>query len=55
MGNIFYGYAKSKRQTENSWDEQIVNNIDITKIHLIDFTTKAPTLQDKLDSDKEYA
>ena len=35
MGNIFYGYAKSKRQTENAWDEQIVNNIEITKVHLI--------------------
>jgi len=37
MGGIFYGYAKSKRQTDNAWDEQIVNNIDITKIHLIHF------------------
>ena len=55
MGSIFYGYAKSKRQTEESWDEQIVNNIKVKKIHLIDFTTKAPSLQDKLDSDKEYA
>ena len=55
MGNIFYGYAKSKRQTENSWDEQIVNNIDITKIHLIDFTTKAPSLKDQLDGNKEFA
>jgi hypothetical protein len=35
MGSIFYGYAKSKRQTENAWDEQIVNNIEITKVHLI--------------------
>jgi hypothetical protein len=55
MGDIFYGYARSKRQTEESWDEQIVNNIKVKKIHLIDFTTKAPSLQDKLDSDKEYA
>ena len=55
MGSIFYGYAKSKRMTEDSWDEQIVNNIKIKKVHLIDFTTKAPSLQDKLDSDKEYA
>jgi len=55
MGSIFYGYARSKRQTEESWDEQIVNNIKVKKIHLIDFTTKAPSLQDKLDSDKEYA
>ena len=35
MGDIFYGYAKSKRMTDNSWDEQIVNNIDIYKIHVI--------------------
>jgi len=55
MENIFYGYAKSKRQTENSWDEQIVNNIEITKVHLIDFTTKAPSLKDQLDGNKEYA
>jgi len=34
MGGIFYGYAKSKRQTDNVWDEQIVNNIDIYKIHI---------------------
>jgi len=35
MGSIFYGYAKSKRMTDNSWDEQIVNNIKIKKVHLI--------------------
>ena len=55
MSGIFYSYAKSKRMTDNSWDEQIVNNIKVKKVHLIDFTTKAPSLQDKLDSDKEYA
>ena len=38
MGNIFYGYAKSKRMTDNAWDEQIVNNIKVKKIHLITFT-----------------
>jgi len=38
MGGIFYGYAKSKRMTDNAWDEQIVNNIEIIKIHLITFT-----------------
>jgi len=38
MGNIFYGYAKSKRMTDNAWDEQIVNNIKIKKVHLITFT-----------------
>ena len=33
MGNILYGYAKGKRMTDMAWDEQIVNNIEITKIH----------------------
>ena len=35
LGNIFYGYAKSKRMTDNAWDEQIVNNIQIKKVHII--------------------
>jgi hypothetical protein len=35
MGDIFYSYVKSKRMTDNSWDEQIVNNIKIKKVHLI--------------------
>ena len=35
MSSIFYGYAKSKRMTDNAWDEQIVNNIKIKKIHII--------------------
>ena len=55
MGSIFYGYAKSKRMTDNAWDEQIVNNIKIKKVHLIDFTTKAPSLKDQLDVNIEYA
>ena len=55
MGNIFYGYAKSKRQTENAWDEQIVNNIEITKVHIIDFTTKAPSLKGQFDASKDFA
>ena len=32
---IFYGYAKSKRQTDSAWDEQIVNNIKIKKVHIL--------------------
>ena len=55
MGNIFYGYAKSKRQTEQAWDEQIVNNIEITKVHIIDFTTKAPSLKGQFDASKDFA
>ena len=35
MENIFYGYAKSKRSTEDSWDEQLVNNIKVKTVHLI--------------------
>ena len=35
MGSIFYSYAKSKRQTDNAWDEQIVNNIKIKKLHYL--------------------
>ena len=38
MGSIFYGYAKSKRMTDNAWDEQIVNNIKVKTVHLITFT-----------------
>ena len=34
LGNIFYGYAKSKRMTDNAWDEQIVNNIKVKTIHI---------------------
>ena len=30
MGSIFYGYAKSKRQTDKAWDEQVDNKIEIT-------------------------
>jgi len=35
MGNILYGYAKGKRMTDMAWDEQIVNNIKVKKIHII--------------------
>ena len=33
MGNIIYGYTKSKRMTDNAWDEQIVNNIKVKMVH----------------------
>ena len=36
MGSIMLGYARSKRQTDNSWDEQIVNNFKIKKIHVLE-------------------
>ena len=36
MSSVMYGYARSKRQTDNSWDEQIVNNFKIKKIHVLE-------------------
>ena len=36
MSSIFYGYANSKRSTDYSWDEQIVNNIKIKKVHVLE-------------------
>ena len=47
MGNIMYGYARSKRQTDNSWDEQIVNNFKIKKIHVLE-------IKGYEDADYEY-
>ena len=35
MGDIIYGYTKSKRMTDNAWDEQIVNNIKVKMVHII--------------------
>jgi hypothetical protein len=36
MGSIMHGYARSKRQTDDSWDEQIVNNFKIKKVHVLE-------------------
>ena len=36
MSKVMYGYARSKRQTDNSWDEQIVNNFKIKTIHVLE-------------------
>ena len=36
MGSMMLGYAKSKRQTDDSWDEQIVNNFKIKRIHVLE-------------------
>ena len=47
MGNIFYGYAKSKRMTDNAWDEQIVNNIKVKKIHLITYHPTYPIYKEE--------
>ena len=52
MGSIFYGYAKSKRQTDNAWDEQIVNNIKNKKLHYIpkDEEIEAEEQQENIDA-----
>ena len=56
MGDIIYGYTKSKRMTDNAWDEQIVNNIKIKKVHFIkQDTEKFPGLQFGVDQATEYA
>ena len=47
MSSIFYGYAKSKRMTDNAWDEQIVNNIDIKKVHLITYHPTYPIYKEE--------
>jgi len=47
MSNILYGYAKSKRQTDNAWDEQIVNNIKVKTVHII----KSAELDDQVIAD----
>ena len=47
MGNIFYGYVKSKRMTDNAWDEQIVNNIKIKKVHLITYHPTYPIYKEE--------
>ena len=47
MSNIIYGYAKSKRMTDNAWDEQIVNNIKVKTVHII----KSAELDDQVIAD----
>ena len=47
MSSVMYGYARSKRQTDNSWDEQIVNNFTIKKIHVLE-------IKGYEDADYEY-
>ena len=46
MSNILYGYAKGKRQTDNAWDEQIVNNIKIKKVHILSDEVDLDNLHD---------
>jgi hypothetical protein len=47
MGDIIYGYTKSKRMTDNAWDEQIVNNIKVKTVHVI----KSAELDDQVIAD----
>ena len=47
MGDIIYGYTKSKRMTDNAWDEQIVNNIKVKMVHII----KSAELDDQVIAD----
>ena len=49
MGDIIYGYTKSKRMTDNAWDEQIVNNIKVKTVHVI----KSAELDDQVIADIE--
>jgi len=35
IGKALYGYATTNRLTEYAWDEQVVNNIKIKKIHIL--------------------
>ena len=50
---IFYGYMK-KRATDESWDEQIVNNFKIIKVHLLPDTRGFTTLPKGSDNIKNY-
>tara|TARA_B100000029_G_C17403707_1_gene898036 strand:+ start:79 stop:966 length:888 start_codon:yes stop_codon:yes gene_type:complete len=49
FSSVMRSYAK-KRQSDYSWDEQVVNNIDVKKIHLF----KLPKPATDEDSDHEY-
>ena len=53
MGNILYGYAKGKRMTDNSWDEQIVNNIKIKKVHIWPDSSKEMREEDEDEIKKQ--
>ena len=44
IGDILYDYAKTSRKTDYAWDEQVINNIKIKKIHY---------LPDELESDEQ--
>jgi hypothetical protein len=45
MGEIFYSYVK-KRMNDGAWDEQIVNNIKIKKVHILSDEVNLDDLHD---------
>ena len=45
MGDIFYSYVK-KRMNDGAWDEQIVNNIKIKKVHILSDVVDLDDLHD---------
>jgi len=45
MGDIFYSYVK-KRMNDGAWDEQIVNNIKIKKVHILSDEVNLDDLHD---------
>ena len=53
LSNIFYGYTKGKRMTDNSWDEQIVNNIKIKKVHIWPDSSKEMREEDEDEIKKQ--
>jgi hypothetical protein len=53
MSNILYGYAKGKRMTDNAWDEQIVNNIKIKKVHIWPDSSKEMREEDEDEIKKQ--
>ena len=53
MGSILYGYAKGKRMTDNAWDEQVVNNIKIKKVHIWPDSSKEMREEDEDEIKKQ--
>jgi len=45
MSELFYSYSK-KRMTDSAWDEQIVNNIKIKKVHILSDVVDLDDLHD---------
>ena len=35
MGKALYDYAKNSKVSDDAWDEQVVNNIKIKKVHIL--------------------